>query len=262
MSFCPQCGAPASPGLSFCTACGRTLAPGPATPAPQPALAPAEGAAAARPSSGPAGKTVEPWVVVLLGIVTFGIYPLVLWWRASREVDAFTGSRSHPVVRIGVLLSAVALALMAIVIAMTFGTVFAAVMADPESPPDADALSRGMVESPLYLAAAVVQVAGAVTIYAGLHKTWSALQAEETRRGRQDPVRPQLFAGIGLASALVGVVSAFASSFLGTTEGAAAVAAMLLGFVGFALSIALFWVMYATQKHLNELWRAASAGWG
>lgn len=276
MSFCPQCGAPTTPGMSFCTACGRTLTPAaPAAPtpaAPHPTtpyahaagLPPAPPPIAAAPSR-PVGKTVEPWIVILLAIVTFGIYPLFLWWRAAREVDGHAGSDALALVRPGVVIAAVGLVLNSVLGAIAVGEVFALVLADPQNPPDSTAITTMIGGHPLYPVAAFAQVVGAVLLYTGLARMWRALHDAEARLGRRDPVQAGTLAGIGYASA---AATALSSILTLTSDGLGFAAAMalsgLLGFAGFALFIALLWVMYTTQKHLNELWQASApraAGW-
>ncbi|HVM45280.1 MAG TPA: zinc ribbon domain-containing protein, partial [Candidatus Thermoplasmatota archaeon] len=77
MSFCPRCGAPTNAGQSFCGSCGERLAAGIVAPPPPPAApSPAFAPAPAPPASGPAGRVREPFIVVLLAVVTLGLYSL------------------------------------------------------------------------------------------------------------------------------------------------------------------------------------------
>lgn len=269
MSFCPQCGAPTSPTMSFCTACGRTLAP-PAAPSAQaaPASLPAMAPPVAAASGRPVGKTVEPWIVVVLGIVTFGIYPLFLWWRASREVDAYAGSQSHALVRPGVIIAAVALVLGLALGVMAAMQAFAAILADPENPPDTMQITADMASNPLYALLALAQVVGAALLYTGLARMWRTLGAEETRLGRRDPLQPGPYIGIGIAAATAGALSSLLTYITGVmgdmTNVAYTALSSILGFASFGAFVALLWVMYGTQKRLNELWAASAprpAGW-
>lgn len=256
MAFCPQCGAPTTPAMSFCVACGRTLEPPLAGP-PSAQPLPAGGAAGGAPGR-PLGKTVTPWLVILLAVVTLGIYPLFLWWRVSREVDTFAAARSRPLVVPGVIVSAVATAAGIILGAIAMSAIVSAVLQDPENVPEADVFTAKLAASPFYVITIVLALVGAILLYLGLGRVWTAMRAEEERLALPERTPAEAFLVVGLGAAASSAGSSLLAEY--GPAGVLADVSGILGFVSFALGVALLWVMYSTQKRLNALWRTAR-GW-
>lgn len=229
MSHCPQCGAATTPGMSFCVACGRTLAAAPG--------------ASATPAGAPVGRVVEPWKVVAFTLASFGIYAFFAWWRTSREVDAYAGSRSHGLVRAGVLVTLLAGALVVVIGVMGALEAAAGAMEDPDAPIDEAAFEAELVGNPLFWVAAAGSLAGAALLYGGMWRAWSAIRRDEERRGRRDLLRPGLFVGVLLAGVLL--------SYAGFAYAPLAYASWLsLGFT--------VWILATWQAHLNDAWRDAT----
>jgi hypothetical protein len=243
--------------MAFCTKCGETLQHGTMSPqppqqgnAPQPPLgyAPQAPPAYVPPAayaappvyapyptqpqvapSGPPGSVREPWVVVVLAVVTLGIYALVYWWTTSKEMDAYIGKpgHSHKSVRLGVLLSLAALGIGIFVFigflsAMYSAGAFDTTMTEP------NAAMIGAIFSFVggFILVAGLGLAGVIFLYVGRYRMWEAIEAEERRRMWPSP----LSAGLMLALSI---------------------AAYFVPFVGFVLPLV---VLYMTQEHLNKLW--------
>jgi hypothetical protein len=238
--------------MSFCVACGRMLDPA-ATSAPSEATAPPAAA-----SGRPVGKTVAPWLVILLTVVTLGVYPFFLWWRASREVDAFADARSHALVLPGVLIGAAAAATSIVLAGMAFGDVFSAIFADPENVPDGEIIAAQLAGSPIHLVAVGLGLVGAAFLYAGLARMWGAMLREEERLARPERTPVAAFLTIGISAAVASALSSLLAAW--AQDAVLGAVGNLFGVVSFALGIAMLWVMYATQRRLNALWRAAQ-GW-
>lgn len=248
---CPACGfagpspsrAPVAP-----TAPAAPAAPAPAPAAPAPAPVPAAYAVPAPlsaaydampPAPAPAarGKTVAPWLVVLLTIVTFGIYTLVFWWRTSREADGLLGRHhAHPIFRRGLFLylAGVALALVAFL-------AFIGLMSGLDAARDGEGLSEtllgvGAIGLLLVLAAAGVMVAGGIMMLMGEYRTYASVHAAEASRGRPDPLNVNLYFWLPLGLALAGIIP----------------------FIGVLFSLASYVLMLTfmalLQGRLNALW--------
>jgi hypothetical protein len=222
MSFCPRCGAPTSAGMSFCTSCGEAL-PARVEPALVPAPAAPAGVVA---SSRPRGETQEPWLVVVLVLVTFGIYQYIYWWRVSREVDTYRGTpgHAHHAVRVATFVGLAALALGLIGVGLLMSALFSNLSAlEAQEPSDAEVFALfapAFVLFPFVLVAALVAF---VFWLVGLWRVWSGIAQEERARGRSDPLSP----GVQLAFVLVPYVNL----------------------------VTLFVALYRTQDRLNALWR-------
>ena len=253
MAFCPRCGAATRPDIRFCTACGEELPAVPASSAASAAAGAPGAAAAAGPgleAGRPVGKEVRPILVPLFSILTLGIYALYFWWRTSREMDAYAGSRAHPVVRIGVALSAAGILATAAVMASVYAQLdWAAILADPSAAPSPEAMQAMAQEEPLYGVSVALAVIGAGVLYAGLWRMWGALRDVEVRRGRGEPFDPRIALAIMVGTTALSLGTPY------VPNGALASALGLLGLVAFVLTLVLY---YVTQARLNEAWRFAT----
>lgn len=217
--------------MGFCTACGDML----------PAIAPLAPGATTAPGR-PVGKAVAPWKVIVLVFVTLGVYLFVFWWRTSRETDAHTGSRSHPLVRIGAIASLIAFGIVIGGVIAYLAPYIQTAIDDPNAPvPSFDPRELFLTYPPLQVGVVASILASAI-LYAGLWRMWSAIRAEEIARSRRDPVHPGLYTGVLVAGL---VVQFFPFSFVG------------LDVLSFVTSVAAFTVMASTQAHLNQLWTAS-----
>lgn len=221
MGFCSQCGRPIEGNLSFCPSCGAAYSP--STLAPTPA---APGFAATGGGRGPPGEVRSPGIVLLLILVTLGIYGLFFWLRAARETDAYTQRPDHArgKVRLGFLLSLGAL------VVFILGFVLAgASLPMSEAEAQAQDVSGGAVAGFLLamFVGVALTVAGTVFLFIGQWRVWSAIQDDESRRGVPTPLSP-------------GLMLAF----------------MLIPYV----NIVTMWIAYyKTQKGLNGMWESATA---
>lgn len=221
MPFCATCGASVPETATFCPSCGTARA-GVVGLAPPPVVA------RAGPPR-PVGATREPWLVVLLGFVTLGIYALVFWWQSSKEVDAFRGEpgRAHGKVKAGVLTAVAAVAVFVVGIFSVVGAaVSAAANAGSDSPSPSVLAGAGVFMLALFAGFALALVA-AVLLYMGLWRVWQAIETDERARGVPSPLSP----GLMLVFVLVPYLN-----LVGT------------------------WIaLYKTVKGLNGMWAAESA---
>lgn len=234
MSYCPHCGAQTQADYGFCIACGTTLG--------APAAASASGGALSMPAR-PLGKVVAPWKVVLLVVVTLGVYPYVLWWRTSREVDAYAGSRAHTLVRVGIGLAIVALVGLVVAVYQVLVPLMAVALEDPTAPIDQESARAAYLANPVYLGASVMMLIGSLTLYAGMWRAWSAIRDDEARRGVAHPLQPAVFGGLLVASAILQVLGAFVE---------------VASYFSLPALILTLWILAAWQARLNDTWRAAS----
>lgn len=243
MAFCPRCGAATTPGMSFCTACGENL--------PAVVVAPATGATAASPApgpSGPVGKRVHPWAAVALAFVFSSVYPLWFWWRASREMDAYRGSRSHPVVRLGVAISAAALALSIAIGALVAQELdLPTIFQDEGGEVAVQRFRDALAAHPWTPYQVVFSLVGAAVLYSGLWRLWNAVRDEDQRRGRVPTFDPRLALAIlatGTALPLLAYVIADESMLA------------VLNLLTLVFAIGSLVVIHQVQSRLNETWQA------
>ena len=233
MAFCPRCGAPTTPGTRFCGSCGESLAANVAPPpAPAPAAYEAPPSYAAPPprASGPPGAVREPVVVILLAIVTLGLYGLYYWWVVSREVDEYTQKpgNAHKLVKIGTIISLVAGVILFFAAISFVGTIIAEAV-DGAEPTEEEILGMiGGAFATFFLVGTAAFV-GSIIRLIGKWRLWSALEADERARMHPSPI------SAGLMLALV-------------------ILAWFIPFVGWILPLVVMWM---TQEHLNQAWQAA-----
>lgn len=220
MPFCPHCGHATNAGASFCGACGKPLvvtAPAPTIPGAPPISG---------PTGRPVGMTVEPWLPIVLTLVTFGIYGFFYWWRVSKETDAYAGTpeNAHKMVRIATILGIVGFVGGMILSIAVLSAIFAAVGdADPD-PQAISAAQLGALAS-LGILFPIVMI-GIVTAYVlwivAMYRVWRTIENAERAAAHPNPLSP------GLQLLFV-----------------------LLPYVNFVT----FWIaLYKTQDHLNALW--------
>lgn len=254
---CPRCSTVLSADFgqeAVCPSCGFT-APVPA--AAQPAAAsPPAGAPALTPvppgGEVPAwarrGKVVHPALVVLLAVVTLGVYGLVYWWRVSRETDLLRGHRhAHGVMKAGIPLAV--LGVVALVAALAIGTalVYSIGETAEERFRSQEEALQALVDAGLPFAIAalvafVVALAGAVMVAVGQYRSWDTLRSAERAAGQESAINPglYLFLPVGLL-------------FGAAIPGAAGV---LLPLGGLLLALVF---MAVTQAHLNRIWKGMAS---
>lgn len=225
MAFCPRCGAPTTATTSFCTACGESISPAP------PPTSAATSAPAPWVARGPPGARREPWVVIVLAIVTFGFYALFYWWNVSKEMDAYAGKpgHSHKVVKIGILVSVVAGVLGLIAIVMMIGALFAAEFDGTAGDEALFAPLAGAIM--LYVFMMIALFVGGILLLVGKYRVWETLEQDERARGHASPLSAGLMIGLAIGA----------------------------WFVPFAGLVLPFVVLYMTTDHLNQTWGQASA---
>lgn len=219
--------------MAFCVSCGESLpaAPAPGAQPPPPVAPPpyAYGAPYGAPApapAGPRGRVQAPGLVVVLSLVTLGIYAAVYWWRVSREVDERMQRPpyAHKMARWGILLVVAA----GVAYLVGVGAMFAAIAGsmDPVTGEPSTDVPLGLLWTiPLMLAAWAAGIAGYVLLIIGEWRVWTFLQTEDMRRMRPQPFNP----GLMLVLTLVPLVN-------------------LVG---------VFIALYSTQERLNEHWQAA-----
>lgn len=232
--------------MRFCGSCGESLpqqgadvrdrtpiAPAASlAPPPTHAQAPEAEVAPAAHAAGPVGETREPVIVLLLAVVTLGLYGLYYWWIASREVDEHTQrpGNSHNLVRIGTIVSVAAGIVLVFAVISFLGSLFADLVAGRQ-PTDQEIASMVLGGIGIFLLAATAAFVGSVLRLVGKWRMWSALEAHERARMHPNPLSAGLMVGLVIGS-------------------------WFIPFVGWILPLV---VMYLTQEHLNQAWEAAGA---
>jgi hypothetical protein len=167
------------------------------------------------------GKVREPGIVLLLNLVTFGIYGLYWWWTISRETDGHLRRRhAHPLMRIGILLAAAGLVGYLLGFLLFFGAVLGSQSSGGSGGGLAAAGFGGLLL--LFLAFGAL-AAGAICTLVAAWRIWSVLRDREQALGARKPLSP----GWQLALMLIPYVN------------------IVGGFV----------VLYRTQSHLNAMWQ-------
>lgn len=169
---------------------------------------------------------MPPSLVLLLTLVTLGIYAFAYWWSASRQVDAHVRPAlpSHARVRRGciLMLASILPHLVASVLLVGAG----ADTFDDEPRP------RGFAD-PLFVGGAIALIlawlltlAGLVLVGMGLLRLWRILRDEDVARSHPRPLRP----GVQL---------------------------LLVAFPYVNL-VGMWFVLYRTQTRLNRMWDGAA----
>lgn len=197
------------------------------------AASPSSYAQAAAPrATGPPGQVREPFVVILLAIVTLGLYGLYYWWVVSREVDEYTQKpgHSHKLVQIGTIISLVAGVILFFAAISFIGTIIAEA-ADGQEPTEEEVLGMVFGAIGTFILVGMAAFAGSIIRLVGKYRLWSALEENERARMHPNPL------SAGLMIALV-------------------ILAWFVPFIGFVLPLVVMWM---TQEHLNQAWQAAGA---
>lgn len=165
-------------------------------------------APAAVPASaaGPVGRTQEPWLVVVLTLVTLGIYGLFYWWRVSKETDAYAGrpGHAHGRVRLGLFLALAALGTVVVgAVAMVGSVASAAASGAFDADPDAGPLASAGAGMTLLFVGIVLGFAGGIFLLVGQWRVWTVIRDDEARRGVAKPLSP----GVMLAFVLIPYVN-------------------------------------------------------
>lgn len=229
------------------TAAKPTASPPVGPPAAAPPLTPAP--AAATPAWAERGKTVEPWVVVVLSIVTLGVYDLFYWWRVSREADLLKGRRhAHGLARTGILMLALGLLVAALFVVVVLIQAVATLGPEPTDDEVLDAIG----DAALPLLAAIilpmlVAAAGGIVLLVAMYRSWGSIRDAELAAGRPDTVRPALYLFLPIGLSLAGSLVDPASQTLGSL-------------LSLASAIVATVFMAITQSRLNRLWSLGAAG--
>lgn len=217
----------------------------------------APGAAAPRDGGEP-GQLREPGIIVLLYIVTLGIYGLVWHWKTGVEVDRFRPeTRASGAMKTYVWTAVAAYALIAVAFIAIGGAFFAALAdaavedRDPTEGELFDAIVGASFGFFLLLLAFVVGVVSEIFKYVGLWRVWHMTAGEQRRIG-VEPLNPTLLLLFVLSPLILNFVQlpfAFIP-FLGP-------------FISFLLSIGMIVLLILayvwTQGGLNQVWRAHGA---
>lgn len=233
MAFCPRCGAPTTPGQGFCGSCGEKLAAGIVAPAPYapPHPGQAQGQAHAQ-GTGRVGEVREPLLVILLAIVTLGLYGLYYWWVVSREVDEHTQrpGHSHNLVRIGTIVSIVSALVLVFAFISFMGSMISSGLVDGDEPTEEEIMALLLGGIGIFVLGGLGAFVGSILRLIGKWRMWSALEEAERRRMHANPIS----AGLMLALSILG---------------------WFVPFVGWILPLVVMWM---TQEHLNQAWRGGA----
>lgn len=168
-------------------------------------------------AGGPVGKVRGPWIVLLLYLVTFGIYGLFYWWTISKEIDAHAGrSHAHPPIKWGLLLMVIGFVLYAVAFFVVLGGAAAA----GDEGGFLAAAGAGLL---VLLLGVGVLITATVFLLVGQWRIWSTIRDREVAAGAAKPLSP----GLQLFFILMPYVN-----------------------------IVTAWIaMYKTQNHLNAIWK-------
>lgn len=238
-AVCPSCGFSATvppPGTA------PPPAPEPGAPLLTPVAPGAEVPAWAR-----RGKAVHPALVVMLALVTLGIYGIAYWWRVSKETDLLRGHRhAHRVLKVGVLLAVIGFVVAVVVAAATAAVAYGIGATAEERFRSEDEAIQAIVDASLpgavvVLFAVLAALAGLVMVAVGQYRSWDTLRSAETARDGASVVNPGLYLflplGLLLCAAIPGV-------------------GWLMALGGLALGLTF---MAITQARLNRMWAGLAA---
>lgn len=242
---CPSCETSyATASLAVCPACGHDLASGDDPPTVPVADEPEPGtdtgtAEAPTDDHGPPGTRRSPGKVVLLMLVTLGVYKLYWLWKTSREIDRFAGDgrSAHKVVKWGAVPFAIGMALVVVMpIVLVLGAPAPAAQpelarTDGEAAPAGEDVPAAQIWAGLSRLAGLLPYAiGGILLLVGLWRLWSKIRDWQVAHDMRDPLSP----GMNLALSLIPIVN---------------------------IAGALY-VDYRTQKDLNRLWDRVEGGSG
>lgn len=156
------------------------------------------------------GKFRKPIHVVLLSLVTFGIYRLYWLWKVSDEIDRFAGEdpSAHKPIKWGVIAG---LLLIPLLLLSAVVYTWASGLAETGSTAQVLTLAHGRfaIQAASHGAAGVfmvfflLAVPAIILLYLGMWRIWSKIRKVETERGHPDPFKP----GVNLALNLVPIVN-------------------------------------------------------
>jgi hypothetical protein len=242
-AVCPSCGftAPVPLAATAPAQVGVGVEAGPGAPG-APVLTPLP-AGAEVPAWARRGKVVHPAVVVLLVLVTLGIYAIVYWWRVSKETDLLRGHRhAHGVLKVGVILAVVGLVVAIVAVAAGAAVAYGIGSAAEQRYQSEEEFIQELVEAALPFAMAallafVLYLVGLVMVMVAQYRSWDTLRSAERAASGESTINPGLYLflplGLMLASPIPGP------------------AGLLLGIGGYALVLTF---MAITQAHLNRIW--------
>ncbi len=247
---CPSCGftAPFPPGRTSAPAAAAPLAPRYAQPSSQPPApsyaaynqpAPAYGSqpygAPPQPTAyagaRPVGKQRTPFLIILFSILTLGIYTFVWEWKISKEMDAFTGTNRHKIMRTGIIFALIGLAVFLIAAVVMFSSVSS--LSETESATLDPADMGGLVGVVLaLLIGGGLLLTAYILMIMGFWRVWTALEHDDKMRGQQSPTNATLL----LVLFILGI---------------------LVPYVGIVM---VFVVYFMTQQALNRTWQVYGGG--
>lgn len=163
-------------------------------------------------------------MVIVLGLVTLGIYFVFWGWLRTQEADGYSGGQAeaHDPFRKGVFIGIGAFVLGVIGWVTGLGSL---VSGDPEG-----GLAGFGIGMALIALAGIIGLVAAVFTYIGYWRLWRFVEAKERELGSMNPLSP----GLMLALMLIPIVN----------------------YVG------MFYVPYRTQKGLNGIWQGRPPGQG
>lgn len=130
-------------------------------------------------------KHRKPLHVVILTIVTLGVYGLYWIWRITDEVDRYAGDdpSAHRTVRWGVVVLAIFLVLVVVVLSAVPSMVGSDGRVSAE---------QGLAVGAGVLGLFAVGFAGAVLVLVGEWRAWKKIREIELDRDVRDPLQPKL----------------------------------------------------------------------
>lgn len=211
--------------------------------------------------------------MVLLTVVTLGIYGYVWGWKTSKELDGLQGRPySHPFLRIWVFLVITTFVVMAVAMLLMFGSLLSLVLdapeggsGEPEERFGAGHLAGILGGVLLMVLVSFVGLAAQVLAFLGFWRLWSQVRQEQDRSGIQPPLQPGTHLGIWLGALGANYVVSFASSFLGPfllLPFVLVVAVVVVLALAVAIAVAQLYSMHQVQQHLNQVWYHLAPGGG
>ena len=216
---------------------------------------------------GPVGKLRHPVAVVVLSIVTLGIYTLVWWLKVSREVDdAWPTARARKTMLTGTVLLVSGYAIMVVAGAGLTSIILPAYHNYLDENPDGDVAgfredygsyidTSSSTLKGLVIALAIgglALLAGSIVRLVAMIRTWKGLRDAERSVGLQ-AIPVGLVTTFAILNLLIGGPTSVRPS--GESASAASVLSTMAGLLAFAMLI-VNWSL--TQVHLNRLWRSSA----
>ncbi|HEX9816777.1 MAG TPA: hypothetical protein VGB18_07340 [Candidatus Thermoplasmatota archaeon] len=164
----------------------------------------------------PVGKQRTPFLIILFSILTLGIYTLVWEWKISKEMDAFTATNRHKILRTGIVFALIGLVVLVIGGAALYAS--AASLSEAESATTDPAALGGLMGILLaVIVGAGLLLVAYILMIMGFWRVWTALERDDKMRAQPSPTNSTLLLILfilGIVVPYVGIVLVFVVYFM------------------------------------------------